>query len=150
MSHSKEYTAYINSNEWKARRTRKLDETPECRQCRATTNLVVHHKNYKNFKHEAMGDLVVLCMDCHNLLHKSKPKDKTVEEHTNKFLSFRVRGQRKEKDKKISKKASKINAIKKNQNRVTQISTVRAAELIELGNKVFDRMAQKRGFIQPL
>ena len=43
-----------------------------CVLCNRTTNLGSHHKTYENFGHESQKDIMVLCWDCHNKLHKNK------------------------------------------------------------------------------
>lgn len=64
-----EYQEYINSAAWKRIRKLKIDQVGgKCERCHISkwsVRLEVHHKNYKNFKHERLEDLEVLCPKCH-------------------------------------------------------------------------------------
>ncbi len=67
---SAEYDAYISSAEWKATRTRILEQRGyRCETCGATKKLEVHHLTYERFGHERDDDLRVLCSPCHHRTH---------------------------------------------------------------------------------
>ena len=104
LSHNKEYTDYIQSDAWKAKRILAIAKNRKCLICRSKEHLVVHHRNYNNFMKEQLSDLVVLCESCHNLLHQSHPPNLTIEEHTNRFLRFKQNDVAKMKKQKLQKK----------------------------------------------
>lgn len=65
-----EYHKYIKSQRWEAKCEvywRKFGRY--CKACKSTRNLQVHHMSYDNFGHEAMADLVGLCVLCHRMVH---------------------------------------------------------------------------------
>lgn len=73
----KDYSQYLNSEEWDAKKKAKLKEVNyECQRCgiRQKLNdipfLQVHHKHYENVKKEDPKDLVVLCDECHEMAHE--------------------------------------------------------------------------------
>lgn len=69
------YNEYLRSPEWKAYRLAKfqsLGKNPVCPMCgitHLTEHSPVHHITYANFMHEKPEDTVVLCDECHDLLH---------------------------------------------------------------------------------
>ena len=91
MHRDSEYFKYINGDEWKATRIKKLHRLQTCQMCSGKKGLEVHHKHYRNFTQESMDDLVVLCKRCHKLLHNSKPGNLSIGEHTNEVVSFWAR-----------------------------------------------------------
>jgi len=68
------YNLYLNSPRWyKKRIQRKNLDDNKCRICSASdheTTLQVHHKTYANIFFEPMEDLITLCEECHQKLHK--------------------------------------------------------------------------------
>ena len=48
---------------------RQMIEKDECEKCKATTRLVIHHKNGKH-QDNHLRNLQVLCESCHNSYHK--------------------------------------------------------------------------------
>lgn len=67
-----QYRNYIASNRWRTNPARlaELDSANgRCRICfeKATTDapLEVHHATYVRLGHEALGDLLAVCHDCH-------------------------------------------------------------------------------------
>lgn len=73
-----EYVDYINSSEWKAVRLKAFAHYgKKCTKCGSENLLHVHHNTYKNFKHEEIKDLNVLCEVCHMTLH-DRIKKRTV------------------------------------------------------------------------
>lgn len=69
-SRKERYIEYINSSEWKLKREEAFKYYgKKCSQCGSEKLLHVHHNTYKNFRHEEMKDLNVLCEVCHMALH---------------------------------------------------------------------------------
>jgi len=70
------YQEYLNSDIWKQQKAKFLSGNPRCARCGRTTRLVLHHLRYEDkdgesiLGRETKDDLVVLCWDCHNGLHK--------------------------------------------------------------------------------
>jgi hypothetical protein len=62
---------YLESPEWQARRQIMLKRAGyRCQVCnRGDLVLNVHHRTYERRGDETIGDLVVLCYDCHGLFH---------------------------------------------------------------------------------
>jgi hypothetical protein len=81
-----EYTAYINSPDWKRVREAKIKQVGgRCQRCglsKWSVRLEVHHKDYKHFKHERLEDLEVLCEKCHKTADKER-EEKTEEKWEN-------------------------------------------------------------------
>lgn len=71
---SDKYKAYIQSDAWKRRRTRKLKEAGyKCERCGAKdVPLHVHHKTYWRLYRERMDDLQVTCAPCHKLADEER------------------------------------------------------------------------------
>ena len=64
------YSEYLDSDEWKEKRAKILNRDKNtCQACGAAAN-VVHHLTYKRLFHEFDHDLVSLCSDCHDIIHK--------------------------------------------------------------------------------
>jgi hypothetical protein len=63
------YRAYLASPEWDKRR--KVEFTKAKGTCLACGNRAenIHHRTYERLGHEARGDLVALCKNCHLLAH---------------------------------------------------------------------------------
>jgi hypothetical protein len=56
----------MRSKEWRQKRGWALEHHgAKCNRCGSTQFLEVHHLHYKNFRHEQMEDLEVLCENCH-------------------------------------------------------------------------------------
>ena len=63
------YHEYLQSKEWKAKRSKILRMANyKCRKCgeRATQ---VHHETYERIYNEKDTDLTALCKDCHSKIH---------------------------------------------------------------------------------
>lgn len=64
------YQAYMRSPEWRSRRAAALSfYGARCSRCWATERLDVHHRTYRNFGHEPLMDLEILCRPCHRRVH---------------------------------------------------------------------------------
>jgi 5-methylcytosine-specific restriction endonuclease McrA len=60
------YQEYIRSPEWRAKRAAAFAHYGRrCQRCGAERDLQIHHRTYARFRRETMGDLEVLCGDCH-------------------------------------------------------------------------------------
>ena len=76
----KEYIAYINSPEWKAKRhivEQKHNYKCElcgavCRYRKTLKGFEVHHKTYEHFRKELLSELSFLCRRCHRIIHNFK------------------------------------------------------------------------------
>src|SRR3990167_6682566 len=67
---SQGYVDYLSSPEWRTRRNEALAAAGRrCKVCNTPKRLDVHHRTYGRFRHEAPGDLTVLCRACHDLFH---------------------------------------------------------------------------------
>lgn len=71
------YDEYLKSDHWKQIRKATLREAGyKCAVCNGTKKLQVHHKSYDRLGCEADDDLVVLCGECHLLLHTERQVEK--------------------------------------------------------------------------
>lgn len=66
------YKDYMESDIWKLKRNTMIKQNPNCKICKKTKNIVVHHLNYKMLGNESEKDLIVVCWDCHNKIHQNK------------------------------------------------------------------------------
>jgi predicted HNH restriction endonuclease len=66
-----EYRDYLDSSVWKQKRNKVLNERGcVCFVCGEESNYIhIHHSKYRKWGEELDKDLVVLCEDCHALLH---------------------------------------------------------------------------------
>ena len=64
------YAEYLQTPAWKQKRIEKFQQVGyNCQLCNSDKKLQVHHKTYKNLRHEPLNDLTVLCAECHSLFH---------------------------------------------------------------------------------
>lgn len=63
------YTEYLQTDDWKLKRTEKLKQNPACEVCKSIKTLHVHHLNYRNWFDVVLDDLMVLCQTCHFMGH---------------------------------------------------------------------------------
>jgi 5-methylcytosine-specific restriction endonuclease McrA len=64
------YQEYLASDSWKRRRGRAKHLAGHlCQVCGWNEDLQVHHKTYRRLGHEIDSDLIVLCSDCHAMMH---------------------------------------------------------------------------------
>lgn len=74
----KQYIEYINSPEWRAFREKAFDfHGRNCATCGSKHDLHVHHKHYKTFMRETVGDVMILCEPCHMDVHARPSKTTT-------------------------------------------------------------------------
>jgi 5-methylcytosine-specific restriction endonuclease McrA len=66
-----EYSQYLESAEWKAKRRGALERADHrCQVCYSKRRLQVHHRTYARVGEERDADLTVLCTRCHRLFHE--------------------------------------------------------------------------------
>ena len=76
--HSAEYLEYLDSSEWRAKRELALERAGHrCQVCNLATRLDVHHRTYENLGVEDVGDLTVLCRECHEAFHDRLARHET-------------------------------------------------------------------------
>jgi hypothetical protein len=63
-----EYREYLKTEDWQAKRERKLSRKKTCGICAAPI-VDIHHLNYKNLFDVEMADLRRMCRRCHFLAH---------------------------------------------------------------------------------
>lgn len=67
------YTAYLNSKQWKARATKVKQQAGwRCQTCDRQLPLEAHHRTYDRLGAERAGDLIALCRRCHALIEAGK------------------------------------------------------------------------------
>lgn len=75
-----DHQEYINSPKWKAKRQMVLErDNFRCRKCGTGKNLDVHHITYEHIGNEPLDDLVTLCRNCHENVHKYDFENKKLE-----------------------------------------------------------------------
>ncbi len=75
------YAEYLKTQEWIRRRMVKLEISEyRCQLCNSSEDLNVHHRTYERLGCEKMGDLLVLCRDCHKLFHERRMLVKAARE----------------------------------------------------------------------
>lgn len=68
-----EYSIYLHSPEWKAKRTKVLERAGGiCEGCGDAPAVEVHHLTYERIYNEMLFDLVAVCRGCHDQLHPWK------------------------------------------------------------------------------
>ena len=67
------YSDYLKTEWWRVRRLKLAkDRNFICERCgKKLDNFQVHHKNYKHLWEEKDSDLLLLCADCHQKIHKN-------------------------------------------------------------------------------
>lgn len=69
--YKEQYGLYLQSDEWRDKRGAILErDNYQCRICGDTNNLEVHHLTYDRVYNESDYDLVTVCADCHEIIHK--------------------------------------------------------------------------------
>lgn len=88
LKRKQDYNNHINSPEWRSFREMIINERGSfCERCNNEFESVhIHHIHYKNFKNELRGDVLVLCEDCHILMHKHLQSPPYTIEKLNKKL----------------------------------------------------------------
>lgn len=92
------YSWYINSKAWKAKRKWFIDkQVQECFCCNKPyqSGFHVHHVTYKNLGAEKLADLRLVCVSCHDEIHVyEKSHDVSLLEATNYVKSLKNRANR--------------------------------------------------------
>jgi len=72
MKRRRRYWRYLKSPEWAQIRDWEIDRAEFCGWQPETghAGLHVHHLTYERLGNEAVGDLIVLCADCHTDAHQ--------------------------------------------------------------------------------
>lgn len=66
------YAEYLQSPEWKEKQQKARQfANHRCQVCNSSEDLNVHHRTYDRLGHEHMGDLIVLCRNCHEIFHNN-------------------------------------------------------------------------------
>ncbi len=66
------YLNYLKSKEWQILREQVIKRDSVCTNCMQPAN-DVHHLNYDNFTKEKLEDLILLCRECHEEVHRLNP-----------------------------------------------------------------------------
>lgn len=70
-NYSEKYVEYLKSEKWRLKRQQVLQKHQWCEKCLSARMLQVHHLHYRSiFNEDIDKDLIVLCMHCHEKLHK--------------------------------------------------------------------------------
>lgn len=66
-----EYEQFIGSKKWEVVRKALIAKRGKaCEKCGATHNLQIHHLGYGDLDYFNEKDLMIVCADCHNILHQ--------------------------------------------------------------------------------
>lgn len=91
MNTKDKYHRYLKSNWWKEIRDNKIKKEKSCFICFSETRLLLHHYSYKNIykasKTKSVDHTIVLCFDCHNIVHQIQHKRKVSYEATKKIVN---------------------------------------------------------------
>lgn len=60
-----DYKRYLNSDEWKWKRDKRIAIDQKCAICGRPFDLQVHHITYENVPNENVTDLITVCRNCH-------------------------------------------------------------------------------------
>lgn len=61
---------YLRSPEWRIRRDKIIARDPVCTLCDANRSTDAHHLTYERIHFELETDLIGVCRDCHNIIHR--------------------------------------------------------------------------------
>jgi len=89
-----EYREYLQGDNWKEKRTKKLtrksNKKRRCAICASEENLDIHHLNYKDLFNVEQNDLRILCRNCHLLAHRLYKEGKFVFRNNNHHSRFAI------------------------------------------------------------
>ncbi len=72
----RQYNAYLESPEWKAKRKAVLErDLMLCQGCRKNRATEAHHLTYIRQGREMLFDLVAVCKECHDAIHPRSEED---------------------------------------------------------------------------
>lgn len=107
----KGYNAYLKSAHWLKMRKAKIkwhDGKAKCAVCgKESPNVQLHHVSYKHLGNERPSDLVVLCAECHEKVHKNKDFLNFMKKHRALYSGQETMAQHKKSQAKKKKKAAK-------------------------------------------
>ena len=64
------YKDYLQTKLWKTIRSRALKNADfSCQICKSTNRLQVHHNTYERLGSELNSDMIVVCDNCHRMIH---------------------------------------------------------------------------------
>lgn len=133
-----EYVSYINSPKWKAVRLKAFAYYgKKCTKCGSTNLLHVHHNTYKNFKHEEIEDLNILCEACHMALH-NKIKNRNV------LKTGALKVNKTPKKKKSKNKKNKRNKINNKPKSIFKPVKAEQLSVEEKNKKAYDEMLARK------
>ena len=72
---------YLQSQQWRDKRHLVIQRDGNCKLCKATTNLEVHHLSYKHLAQEPLDELITLCRTCHQSRHDILGIPQTLDEY---------------------------------------------------------------------
>ena len=85
-----DYTEYISSPQWQAKRQQYLAShmPQDCQGCgtKWSSGFHFHHKTYKRLGNERLHDIVPVCQRCHSLIHASHMPGKSLWSTINRIL----------------------------------------------------------------
>ncbi len=74
-----EYVEYLKTERWKTFKFKRyMIDKCTCQMCRCNLTFATshcHHITYERLTSERMSDIITLCKDCHNKLHKHYPRN---------------------------------------------------------------------------
>ena len=92
---SREYLRYIASPAWAELRARYFRyRLIVCAGCKGTGRLDLHHRTYARFGAERISDMVALCRDCHDRVHRLVRSGLLLQLATDQVAPRRVRQKR--------------------------------------------------------
>lgn len=85
-----DYDQYISSSKWERRKVAYYAKHPRvCRACGTDERIHLHHHTYARMGHELDDDLVPLCQNCHDLVHRlHRAKRGSLTRATSEFLAL--------------------------------------------------------------
>ncbi len=74
------YRDYLKSEHWQSFRKKMREKYGglRCEFCEASGILHLHHRTYKRLGKEWLGDVVLICENCHNLVHSKARQPKVT------------------------------------------------------------------------
>ena len=107
----KGYKEYLKSAHWFNMRKSKIKWhgcKANCAVCgKESSNVQLHHISYKHLGNERQSDLVVLCEECHEKVHKNKDFLNFMKKHRALYSGQETMAQHKKSQSKKKKKAAK-------------------------------------------
>jgi 5-methylcytosine-specific restriction endonuclease McrA len=74
------YREYLTSDLWKSKREKILFRDKNiCQECKIKPAEEIHHITYENLYNELLEDLIALCKECHNEVHRKLNVEKMKE-----------------------------------------------------------------------